>query len=449
MNSTPWRRAVAGLVLTSSVVLAGLVPSAVLAARPDVVQGTRSTAAIPTGSSFGTLGTLHVGSGTWLVTATWTVRIDTPFGVRPRVVCDLRAEEDAGLVDLHVTRTDRWAGSFSGDRPMSSGMESIVGAELDASGQVRLRCHSDLDGTSAQRIRIVALKVPSLGHAQAGSGSTATIADGTAPTLVAGAGGAIPTETWSTLASVTLPAGHWWLHGVATIRDKTNSGAFADDGAECRLSLGAQQSGADLRTFTTGDRVQTWDLATATTAARGGRVARVRCYGTGLDMRLVDLRIVAWPLGRLSTWRAGAETMSTEGTGDQVAIHGIGTTTADVPSTTLAGWTHVIDIPIPAGRWLAKAVFLTDGHATSDAVEYTRSRMECVLDGGADEDTARFPQPVEEDRPSMTAIVDHVLPGTATLRCTSPGAPATSVGQVRELRATLLKIGSVTTRPLD
>ena len=97
--------------------------------------------------------------------------------------------------------------------------------------------------------------------------------------------------------------------------------------------------------------------------------------------------------------------MTSEGTGDQVAIHAIGTTTADVPSPTVAGWTRVVEIPVPAGRWLAKAVFLTDGHATSDAAEYTRSRMECVLDGGADEDTARFPQPVEEARPSMTAIV--------------------------------------------
>ncbi|MFN8620709.1 MAG: hypothetical protein U0869_08215 [Chloroflexota bacterium] len=443
------RRWAAGVVLAASALIAGLVPGSAAAAGPDVIQGSKAAAPIPVGRAYGTVGTLDLAVGHWLAYATWTLRIKTPFGTRPTVACQLRAEQNAGTVDVHLTRTDRWIGSFAGDAAMSSGMESIVGGDLDGSGRIVLRCRSTLAGASAQRIRIVALRVPSLGRGTVSSTAPFTVPAGADPTLVVDdSGETLPVEAWKTVASLVLPAGRWWIHGVGTLHDETNDGAWITEEVDCRISLGGRESGSDLPTFLRGLRVHTWDLAAATTDVRGGRTARLRCYGGGLKLSMENLRLVAWPLGRLDTWAAATQVMSTTGAGDPMAIHSAGATHPKIPVQAPLAGTKVIAVPVPAGDWLAKVVFRTSAVVGPDGPT-DPGRLSCTWGSGTGDDSAVIPLPGERDRVSMMTTIHAELATTATLRCSVPDALRSQAAQLNDVRATLVSVGGISTLPLD
>lgn len=442
------RRGVAGTVLLASGLVAGLLPVGAQAAGPAVVQGAKTSSPIAVGSKFESVAGLPVGAGTWLAYATWTVRIKTAFSVRPVVTCQLRAVQDGVVMDSHRTRTDRWISSFSGDAAMSSGMESIVGAELDATGTIRLVCRSDLGGVTAQRIRIVALKVPALDVATVSSSAALTVTSTTGPTLASDEGETLPDEQWKTVASLVLPEGRWWIHGVATLRDGTDDGAYITEEVDCRISLGGRESGAVLPTFLHGFRVHTWDLAAATTSVRGGKTARLRCDGVGTVLRLEDIRLVAWPLGKLTTWAAASETATTVGSGAPAAIHSVGATHPRVPGGLIGGPTHVIDVPVPAGNWLAKAVFTTNVDA-GDLEPATTGKLTCTWGTGSGDESATIPLPWEKDRPSMMTTINSHTATVAKLVCTVPDGLRGTAGIIKDLRATLIAVGGITTVPLD
>jgi hypothetical protein len=445
------RRRVAAFVLPACLVVGATGGSAVHAAEPDLVTGTRSSAPVAAGTTEGQIASLDVGAGTWLAWATFSLVLPEPSSPDlPSAVCHLRARAGDGSVkDDHRLLGTTWDyGDVTGSQTVD--LDGVVSATLGAGGTLTLGCRSSVADVTATRIRIAALAVPSVERRAWSATKTTVVDDDADAVLLTNARGRALPESGAavTLGALTLPAGRWWLHASANILEETRNGAIITNGTRCTLGLGGGVSVSDTWIVFKGRKMHANDLAWPATGDAGDRTARLRCRTTtSSDASAVgDVRLAAVRTGRLTRISSAEGETVAAGRGDPAVIHVIGAGDATVVGEAFTPWTTVLSVPVPAGAWLAKATFGTTKGAGGGG--WNGPRIECVLDGGADEDRDVIPDGYASPRVSLMAVVRTKLAGKAVLRCTLPDGFRGQVVRITDLDLTLVELDSITTRSL-
>lgn len=430
-----WTRAMA-LALTSSALVASLLPSMANAASPSIVQGERSSVLIVEGDSLGQIARLDVGPGTWVAWATFSIRFQKPSGAAN---CSFRTA-GAPTVDTHVLRSSKWIDGIEG-YPFITDLEGITGATFRAGGSFRLFCRANVDDAIARRIRIVAMKVPGLDRVNLPAAGTPALDESTDAAIITRQRPVtLKADTWKTVAEVDLAPGRWWLHAayVGVDNDPTVIDDYFDQ-VDCRLRFGGDVSRSDGEITFAGSRMDALDLAARATRATAR--ATVECRSEEDTMTVRDLRISALRLGSLTRYDAAHEVQTSDGSGDPVAIHSRGVTRS-VRSTSVQPFTAVVQVPVPAGSYLAKAVFgLVPTDAALDELNTESPETVCVLDGGVDQDSSsrRY---ATDNAWNLTTIVRRKTDGVVPLRCTWD-MDASPVATIQNLRITLIKLGAI------
>lgn len=407
---SPWLAPLVAIAIAGVVLPTG----AAAADHPTVLTRTvQGPLTIPRHPARDALVTRHLPSGRWLVWA----RVHTSGDAL--VTCRLAmlgsTEGDAHRVRVRADGWSMWL-AVSGHTSRSAGLD------------VELSCDSGGEpGITADRIRIVALRVADLRRVDMRSGNVSSVGHAS-PRAIQGRRAAaidVPSaSTPQTIARVRLPAGRWWLTATVGLRAKPGSGGGAalSTWVRCQLSgEGRIDSVADSVGRAGAPYDQESHALHGVAVLEHTTNVTLRCNEPvgehGPDIEARDLRVTALKLGTLTSGRPPVTLGKATPKASHDAVNGV----TVIPAGT--SWTTIAQRPLRAGRW-----FVT-GNVSPTAAE-CRIRLGAAVDGVPD-----WTHP-------MTLVRTTSTPSTVRLECRSTDGP----GEVRQARLTAIGVAPLRVR---
>jgi hypothetical protein len=231
------------------------------------------------GTAFHTVGSLSLGAGKWWIVAK-TNLMDTSTSNTSNVTCRI-------VIGTDTDQTTQ--GMYYTPQQGREGEVAVqVGHVFGSAGTASLQCGKGKGTSTADHIRLVAIKAGKLTRVQLG-GSPSSSGTGT-PAVITGYRSAAVTvavsSSFASMGSISLPVGSWFVSAKAWLHDGT------DAKVECQLTIGGS-SANDLFSYGapaghgTGLYLQTGsNVSTAATAD-------LKCKADGSGTTLSYVRITA------------------------------------------------------------------------------------------------------------------------------------------------------------
>jgi hypothetical protein len=413
---------------------------------PEVVSGfADGPLDIAGGSTFRSLGRVHVGRGLWIVVAKAFVEdsISTAWFADCRLVAGHRQDQ---------TSVFPYTNSVSGPQPEPAVMAVATRITNMSGANLHVDCTTlGSDGDlKARFLKITAVRAGRLTVRDLGAGTTETFGDaGDRPVAIEAFrdGDVLPGATFSTVASMPLPTGAWSVMAKFDARSSFSGSLGESRPVACRLlAPGHQKDVSATRLIVqnfTGDRMS-FALDVAPNVTGSGTSARLQCKtsATG-DVTVSHVHLQAVRAGTLVRRNLVSGATTTFGSGVPHFVLG----SAPGPEPVPTALTTIRSLHLPPGSWSVRA--------TASGVDTisTTVRVTCELGLGGDFDriTAVVNNPGDpfERVPLTLSTVHASFPaggGDAVLRCSN----ATGDGAValRNIRMVALKVGVLSNSPL-
>ena len=426
VRRSPNRPMVALAIAVLSLLSVGGIASA--SGDPPVVAAFRDgPVSIHGGGTFGTVLSLNVPKGRWLVSA--RAGVTSASSPDRTATCRLEAGSDRDTVQAR-----------NGDLGFTGGstvLSLIVAHEFGSAGHARLRCTSN-GATGADHVsdlRVSALKVGTLTRIVIGR-SASTSGSGS-PRVVSAARDASRTvpgdDIYHAIASIPVPSGSWVVLGKAQVR----SGSSGDSVVDCELFAGSDIDDALLSVIGSADRAPV-GLTTEHHFTAAGH-ASIACRSTA-SFHVSSVRLAAVGAGTLTRTALGGATHSS-GSAPPRVVYGFTDGPVAVPGG--GALSSVGSVTLPAGNWTVRATLFLDDF---EGVPLATTNVKCQLTLGADTDqvVVEFdPSLGVPDLPITLQDVHHFSSdGVASVDCGHKG----SIGTVHAhfLRIVAIRAGSLT-----
>ncbi len=395
---------------------------------PSVYAGERAgPIAISGGSNIATIASLTVPVGTWVAFAKMDAHVEE---IARDIKCELTSP---GAYQQVRTR----AGAAFHEAPGSANVSlNIVHTFTEQPGKFRLRCGAEHSGVTARNIRIMAMRVGTLREYSLEHGIMTTTGSAKPEVIHAHTQSAVSVETdnFTSVATVPLPDGRWWIQASLSVVETENFGAPIGYG--CQVTVGGQTDAVD-GILDPGDATMvTFNIAATITPRTTLDDVRVRCKGgSGGAFEAGQISITAIKLGTLTRVDLAGGSTTTSGEGKPVAIHGQRLSVPDLETA----YVTLGDFGL-GGKWIASAkVTAVDG-----------ATVQCRLRDGLDTDQSIEEYP-DYGRTMAMQIASSGTRRTMSLQCRDPdyasqiGQPA---GDVEYVKITALRLGTLTFRSL-
>jgi hypothetical protein len=417
---------------------------------PEIVSGYEDgPIAVSGGSTFQSLGSLHLSRGNWIVVAKTPIEVTITSGVI--VQCRL-------VAGSRVDHTSLFPFTQSGGTLSPEVAVFAVPATIHdmSGGAVHVDCMTDgaTGDAQARFLKITAVRAGRLTIRNLATGFSTTvgaagdvpeIVDGSRPGDVAAGAG-----SFATAGALPLGAGRWSVMAKFNVRATFSSATDETRGVTCRLIAPGQADSSSTRLSSTDhglDR-ESFALDVAPVVGTSGGQARLQCKAEGSagDVSVSNIHLQAIRVGRLLRRSLATGTVSSFGSGLPKVVLGSDRGPVDVPHTMAA----VRTMPLARGAWYVRG--------TASVVDADGGSMQvaCELGLGGDFDhsvaTVFAPGNFAERAPlTLTAV--HVFTGdsggAAVLRCGFEG-PDTTDGsaKLRNIRILAVHAGVLENSPL-
>lgn len=195
---------------------AGLAPGVASAANPTIIQYRNNTPQAVQGGAYGTVATVHLGAGRWLVLAKAELAFPEQGDAHQTTTCTLFINGGlaAGLQSwMSISQpnsTSTTAGVASG---VNESFSLSIGNALNHADSALLRCYTNagLNHVFIRQIHITAIKVNKLSVFHSGSSTPTVYGSGTPEAIWMWntAGTALSSGGSAFDSSLNLPAGNW------------------------------------------------------------------------------------------------------------------------------------------------------------------------------------------------------------------------------------------------
>jgi len=413
---------------------------------PEVVSGfDDGPIDIAGGSTFATLGRLHVGRGLWVVVAKAFVE-DSVAGAN---IVDCRL-----VAGLHQDRTSVFPYTNLGSGLMPEPAVMAVATRIANMNGANLHvdCASGAsDGDfKARSLKITAVRAGRLTVRDFETGAQETVGDpGDRPEAIETfrEGDVSPGSTFTNMASMALPTGAWSVMAKFDVRSSFTAPIGESRPVTCRLlGPGHQQDASSTRLTNpnfTGDRMSfALDVAPGVTAS--GAAARLQCKTSASgDVTVSHMRLEAIRAGSLIRRSLVTGATATFGSGLPRFVLG----SAPGPDAVPMALTTIRSLHLAPGSWSVRA--------TASAVDTVGATVNatCELGMGGDFDRMtvglnHLGDPFERVPLTLTTVHQSFPAGggNAVLRCSntnSDGAVA-----LRNIRIVALRAGVLSNSPL-
>jgi hypothetical protein len=421
------------VVVAAALWAAGSVPAqaGVRIQGPTVVSGWKDgPVSAPVSASLSQVAALPLPAGRWIIWAKLYVSNDNPDIYSQIVVrCRLGVATIAGFLG-HTGTVQVGHEEVSISSKHSIALNTSMNFSSDT-GKVALRCAADEAGASLHWIKIMAMRVGTIGLVDMETGNKSSYGTGGPVAILGERAGPInlPKDVTTSIGKLTLAPGRWAVRASFSL-DEDKDPFF-----NCRLNVNGVS--ADRQDISPDEPRVVIVMDTAVWSTTSIKI-NLTCHGfesagwytTNEFIR--DVRISAVKLGTLTTFdKRGL-----------AHAHGSGTPKAAfraVSERTLSShqWMDVAWLDVGAGKWmvLAKAQV-----ASSSAVT-------CQLTAFPDYDQSATSAFSELALP-FGVVHTFAAPGRVRLRCIAPELPIGDSELIRAIRLTAFQLGSLQNVPL-
>jgi hypothetical protein len=416
---------------------------------PEIVSGfDDGPIDISGGSTFHSLGGLHLGRGNWIVVAKTSIQVAVNFGL---------------IVDCRMVAGARHDATSIFAQP-ASGAEVYPEVALFAlaarftnqnGGRVHVDCmqNSTTGDAKARFLKITAVRAGQLTIRDLAAGTHTTFGEaGDLPVAIEGfrdgnvAAGA---GVLATVASIPLPSGSWSVMAKFNLHTEFTGAPTDLRDATCRLVAPGQSDASSTRMSKDNFSLDRFSFALDVAALGGsGGHARLRCSASGSagDVKVSGIHLQAIRAGALVRKNLGAPGSTTTGSGFPRIVVGSDPGPTDVPH--LMG--TVRSLHLTPGSWSVRATASVVNANSHPQI------VTCELGLAGDVDRSQVttfsPGSVASRVPITLTTVHASFPaggGNAVLRCAHE-SPSTADGaaKLQDIRIVAVRAGVLANAPL-
>jgi hypothetical protein len=424
---------VSAVVVAATVWAAGSVPAqaGVRIQGPTVVSGWKDgPISAPVSSSLSQVAVLPLPAGRWIVWAKLYVSNDNP-DIHSQIIvrCRLGVATIAGFLG-HTGTVKVGHEEVSISSRHSIALNTSLNFSSDT-GKVALRCAGDEAGASLHWIKIMAMRVGTIGLVDMETGNKSTYGTGGPVAILGERAGPInlPEDVTTSVGKLTLASGRW------AVRTSFSLVEDADPFFNCRLNVNGVS--ADSQDISPDEPRAVIVMDTAVWSTNNIKI-NVTCHGfqsagdytTNEFVR--DVRISAVKLGTLTTFDNRGRAYD----------HGSGQPKAWFKAVgprylSSRQWMDVAWLDVGAGKWMVLA----------KAQVASGTAVTCQLTASSDYDQSATSTFSELALP-FGVVHTFAAPGRVRLRCIAPDVATGDSELIRAIRLTAFQLGSLQNVPL-